>query len=128
MLSQVPFSLFPSSYRNEAVSEEESSRVRVEGDTRRGAGREGYEQRYSSFSASLPTGHRKEEIDYYAGDRERRSRHAEDLSTYAEFDRHRDSHQVQDRVNLEFEEKRYDLSPQTFLVHVLHNSDFTDIT
>ena len=102
---QVPFSIFPSSYRNEAVTEEETTRVKVEGDTRRGAGREGREERYSSFSASLPGGRRKEEVNVYEEreEREHRPRHSE---IYEEDNRDRE-HRPRDRVDhVEFERER----------------------
>ncbi|MCJ1358303.1 MAG: hypothetical protein MMC33_008302 [Icmadophila ericetorum] len=53
----IPFSVFPSSYRSDAVTE--TTRVRVEGEAdlpppASRVGREGHEEKYSSFSASLP--------------------------------------------------------------------------
>ena len=102
---QVPFSLFPSSYRNEAVTEEESTRVKVEGETRRGAGREGHEERYSSFSASLP-GRRREEVNVYEEDRERRPRRSDNYTAYEEEDRYRED-RPRDRVDkVEIEQDR----------------------
>ena len=103
---QVSFSLFPSSYRNEAVTEEETTRVSVEGETRRGAGREGHEEKHSSFSASLP-GRRREEINVHEEDRERRPRRTEkdNVTIYEEEDRYRDDRprdrERVDRVEIE---------------------------
>ncbi|MCJ1484592.1 hypothetical protein MMC06_004763 [Schaereria dolodes] len=94
----IPFSVFPSSYRSDAVTE--STRVRVEGEANlpSGAsrvGREGHESRFSSFSASLPhrggdrTSYKKEEVKVFEEDRNRRPRRPEDIAVYEEEDRHR---------------------------------------
>ena len=87
------------------MTEEESTRVRVEGDTRRGAGREGHEEQYSSFSASLPGGRRKEEVNVY-GDREEREHRPHRSETYIEDDQRREHH-PRDRVErVEIERER----------------------
>jgi len=95
----VPFSIFPSSYRNEDTTE--TTRVRVEGEANlpqpsSRVGREGDESRYSSFSASLP--HRRdrtpvgeEEVKVYEEDRTRRPRREEDVTVYEE-DHYRKDH------------------------------------
>lgn len=81
----VPFSLFPSSYRNDVA--EEITRTRVEGEvTTERVGREGQETRHSSFSASLPgRGHQEqEEVRIYDEDRNRRPRRTEEIKVYEE--------------------------------------------
>jgi len=95
----VPFSIFPSSYRNEDTTE--TTRVRLEGEANlpqpsSRVGREGDESRYSSFSASLP--HRRdrtrvgeEEVKVYEEDRTRRPRREEDVTIYEE-DHYRKDH------------------------------------
>lgn len=70
--------------------------MKVEGETRRGAGREAHEERTSSFSASLP-GRRREEVNVYEEDRERRPRRTENLTVYEEENRYRDD-RPRDRV------------------------------
>ncbi|KAI9873150.1 MAG: hypothetical protein M1830_000779, partial [Pleopsidium flavum] len=93
----IPFSVFPSSYRSDAVTK--TTQVRVEGEanlpprTSR-VGREGHETRYSSFSASLPnqkdrTRYEKEEITVQEEDLDRRPRRKEDFTVYEEQDRYR---------------------------------------
>ena len=70
--------------------------MKVEGDTRRGAGREAHEERYSSFSASLPGGRRKEEVNVYE-EREEREHRPRRTEIY-EDDRYRE-HRPRDRVD-----------------------------
>ena len=71
--------------------------MRVEGDTRRGAGREGREESYSSFSASLPGGRRKEEVNIYE-DREEREHRPRRTETYRE-DIRSSEHRPGDRID-----------------------------
>ncbi|MCJ1367568.1 hypothetical protein MMC16_006702 [Acarospora aff. strigata] len=93
----IPFSVFPSSYRSDAVKE--TTHVRVEGEaslpprTSR-VGREGHETRYSSFSTTLPdrkerTRYEKEEITVHEEDPDRRPRRKEDFTVYEEEGRYR---------------------------------------
>ena len=103
----IPFSVFPSSYRNDAA--EETTRVRVERESNQRVGREGHESKYSSFSASLParkdrTRYDEEEVKVYEEDRERRPRRKEDdVTVYAEEDRYRSDrhHRDHDRTGVE---------------------------
>ena len=78
--------------------------MKVEGETRRGAGREGVEERYSSYSASVP-GRRREEVNIYEEDRDRRPRRSDNLEVYEEDDRHHKDHHRDrvDRVEIERE-------------------------
>lgn len=79
--------------------------MKIEGDTRRGAGREGHEERYSSFSASLPGGRRKDEINVYE-EREERENRPRQSEVYVEDDRYRE-HRPRDRVDhVEIERER----------------------
>ncbi|KZF23083.1 hypothetical protein L228DRAFT_268438 [Xylona heveae TC161] len=68
----IPFSVFPSSYRSDAVSS--ATQVRVEGaanlPSRSSAGREGHEVRYSSFSAELPRRHHHDRSQYQQHDQD----------------------------------------------------------
>ncbi|KAL9106983.1 MAG: hypothetical protein Q9187_008486, partial [Circinaria calcarea] len=91
----IPFSVFPSSYRSDAVTE--TTRVRVEGeaDLPPGAsrvGREGHEERYSSFSATLPgkkerSSYVEEEVKVY--EENRPSGRKENITVYEEDHRPR---------------------------------------
>ncbi|KAF2179357.1 hypothetical protein K469DRAFT_596250, partial [Zopfia rhizophila CBS 207.26] len=76
----IPFSVFPSSYRSDAVTKE-STQVKVEGEEKLPSkashvGREGHEEHYESFSATVPADRRdtrfKEEVRVYEEDRIRR--------------------------------------------------------
>lgn len=105
----IPFSLFPSSYREN--TEEETTRTRVEVDSKKGE-RVGREDRYSSFSASLPgrkdrTRYDEEEIRVSEEDRHRRparrERDREEITVHEEGDhRHRDDR----RTEVEFSRER----------------------
>ena len=70
--------------------------MKVEGETRRGAGREGHEERRSSFSLNLPGGSRKEEVNVYE-DREEREHRPRRTEVYEED--HRREHLPRDRVD-----------------------------
>ncbi|ORY12944.1 hypothetical protein BCR34DRAFT_481872, partial [Clohesyomyces aquaticus] len=79
----IPFSVFPSSYRSDAVTKE-STKVKVEGEVQapsQHVGREGHEEHYESFSATtkVPADRRdtrfKEEVRVYEEDRVRRPAH-----------------------------------------------------
>ncbi|MCJ1239452.1 hypothetical protein MMC14_007448 [Varicellaria rhodocarpa] len=113
----IPFSVFPSSYRSDAVSETETTRVRVAGEANlppeaSRVGREGHETRYSSFEASLPgrkdrTVYDKEEVKVYEEDRSRRPRrNEEDITVYEERDRHRHQGNQDYREHREYREYR----------------------
>ena len=88
----MPFSVFPSSYSNTTSTEEETTRVRVEGEANLPRRREDQETRYSSYSATGSnrdrTRYDKEEVRVYEEDRERRPRREEDVTVYEE-DRYR---------------------------------------
>ncbi|KAL9086272.1 MAG: hypothetical protein Q9165_007187 [Trypethelium subeluteriae] len=103
----IPFSVFPSSYRSDAVTEttKEEAEVRLPSQTSR-VGREGHETRYSSFQAEQ-TGRRgdrryEEDVRIYEEDRDprrrpsRREDRREDIHIYEETrhprDHHRDHH------------------------------------
>ena len=83
----IPFSIFPSSYRNDATTE--ATQTRVEGEVNQQ--RVGREDRYSSFELNLPhkeedRPRRKEEVRVY----EERDRNRErDRHTQVEFSRDR---------------------------------------
>ncbi|MCJ1299506.1 hypothetical protein MMC08_002298 [Hypocenomyce scalaris] len=108
----IPFSVFPSSYRSDAVTE--TTRTRVEGEVNLppGAprvGREGHETRFSSFSANLPgrrrgqTRYEEEEINVREEDRTYRPRRREDVTVYEE-----ERPQQQDRfAEVELSRERY---------------------
>ena len=66
----MPFSIFPSSYRNEVAEESTTTKVETEVDRQR----VGREDRYSSFEANI--------------NREDRPRRREDIKVYEERDRH----------------------------------------
>ena len=102
----IPFSFFPSAYRDE--TEEETTRVKVEGETRQRE-RVGREDRYSSVSASLPgrndrTRYDEEEVRIYEEDRDRRPARKEDTVIYDnEQDRYRDHR----RKEIEISRRKY---------------------
>ena len=106
----IPFSVFPSSYRSDAV--EETTEVKVEGEINQRVGRDSHEARYSSFSASLPgrkdrTQYTKEEVKVHEDDRERRPRRKEDVTIYEEEDHHPREHlRHRDRTEVEFSRER----------------------
>ncbi len=78
--------------------------MKVGGETRRGAGREGHEERRSSFSLSLPGGTRKEEVNVHE-DREEREHRPRRTEIYEE-DQHREQRPRDrvDRVEIEREQ------------------------
>ncbi|KAI9755689.1 MAG: hypothetical protein M4579_004187 [Chaenotheca gracillima] len=113
----IPFSVFPSSYRSDAV--ESTTKVRVEGELDRSSssrvGREGQESRYTSYEATLP--HRKdlrpsrvdeEDLTVYEEDRRRRGpRRYEEEFTVVEEDRRRPRDSTQRRTEFEFTRERH---------------------
>ncbi|KAF2264207.1 hypothetical protein CC78DRAFT_580713 [Lojkania enalia] len=83
----IPFSVFPSSYRSDAVTKE-STQVKVEGEAKLPSkashvGREGHEEHYESFSATVPADRRdtryQEEIRIFEEERRRRPQHREEI-------------------------------------------------
>lgn len=71
--------------------------MKVQGESRRGAGREGHGERYSSFSASSPGTRRKEDVNLYE-EREEREYRPHQTEIFEEEDRHRE-HRPSDRVD-----------------------------
>ncbi|KAG8525875.1 uncharacterized protein KY384_000635 [Bacidia gigantensis] len=98
----IPFSFFPSAYRDE--SEEEITHVKVEGETTQRE-RVGREDRYSSVSASLPgrkdrTRYDEEEVHIHEENRDRRPTRKEETVIYdKEEDRYRDNRHTEAEVS-----------------------------
>ncbi|KAL9640116.1 MAG: hypothetical protein Q9164_000503 [Protoblastenia rupestris] len=98
----IPFSFFPSAYRDE--TEEETTRVEVKGESRQKE-RVGREERYSSVSASLP-GHKdrtrydEEEVRIHEEHRDRRpTRRGETVIHGNDKDQYRDDHRTEVKVS-----------------------------
>ncbi|KAL1638723.1 hypothetical protein SLS58_008646 [Diplodia intermedia] len=115
----IPFSVFPSSYRSDAVKEEDSQ-VKVESEVHVSekasrVGREGHEGRYSASEAPSAAPSRKEqrfeeEVRVYEKDRHRPSgRREEDIRIYERDDRrYPQSERIErDRYELDIERERY---------------------
>ncbi|EOD49418.1 Woronin body major protein [Neofusicoccum parvum] len=114
----IPFSVFPSSYRSDAVSAEESQ-VKVEGEVNLSektsrVGREGHEARYSASEATSAAPSRKEhrfeeEVRVYEKDRHRPAgRREEEVHIYERDERrHPRSERIErDRYEVDIERER----------------------
>ncbi|KAK7726699.1 hypothetical protein SLS57_003260 [Botryosphaeria dothidea] len=116
----IPFSVFPSSYRSDAVSAEQSQ-VKVEGEVHLSekasrVGREGHEVRYSASEAAASAAPSRkeqrfeEEVRVYEKDRRRpASRREEEVHIYERDDRRfpRSERIERDRYELDIERERY---------------------
>ncbi|KAK0642699.1 Woronin body major protein [Lasiodiplodia hormozganensis] len=115
----IPFSVFPSSYRSDAATAEDSQ-VKVESEVHLSekasrVGREGHEGRYSASEAASVAPSRKEhrfeeEVRVYEKDRHRPSgRREEDIRIYERDDRRypRSERIERDRYEVDIERERY---------------------
>ncbi|KAH7409882.1 hypothetical protein DE146DRAFT_751610 [Phaeosphaeria sp. MPI-PUGE-AT-0046c] len=125
----IPFSVFPSAYRNAEVKE--STSVKVEGEAKvsqqASHGREGHEETHESFSATVhqqpnqPTQpihrdtHVKEEIHIHEQERVRRPQHREQVHIH-EQTRFKQPEQRQERVEFQSSRDRYQ-PPSSSSIH-----------
>lgn len=114
----IPFSVFPSSYRSDAVTEQSQVKVEAEAHLSEKAsrvGREGHEARYSASEASAaPTRKEQrfeEEVRVYEKDSRRRpaSRREEEIHIYERDDRRppRSERFERERYEVDIERERY---------------------
>ncbi|KAJ4374760.1 hypothetical protein N0V83_001836 [Neocucurbitaria cava] len=125
-LVPIPFSVFPSAYRN--AETQESTTVKVEGEAKvseqASHGREGHEETHATFSATVNAPNRrdthvKEEVRVYEEERLRRPQHREEVHIH-EQTRFREPEQQRvqrsDRVDFEVSRDRY--QPTSSQTHI----------